>query len=471
MLWDPIDRGLWGIAISILLFAAISYLNKGKKRENSNERIVMYGFAVYLVLSAIYFIILYVLEISKPGLFINGNFYGDYDILSTGTTKLLFIASNVLFLASHFLLLLAIERVLNLTKYLISLLNFIIIVITIVFLSIATYGVNGSTNIFMDIVFLLLEVFRYIRFVFLLIVCYYATKWAQLEFKSVTGFLFLGYILIQWGAELATGYKSIGLIPLFLPPIITIIGTLSFIIPQLIPHRYLSKGLTMWKIIGTTIIAFSVARDLFFIFIGVWAFNYNIIFGNITISLIMYAIIQHIFTELSLKPKDPKRVSRFILLWKIIGVLLICSYLSITIYLISREISLTYPTVTYNSLAYFLAIYIIIKNIKTERIAETKGEFKEILGIFIKPEKLTEEEITFHKEQKICLVCKGKVLGFNSFICKCDALYCEKCAQTLSDLENACWVCEAPFDELKPVKLYKEKELDDITVEKPHKKK
>ena len=100
----------------------------------------------------------------------------------------------------------------------------------------------------------------------------------------------------------------------------------------------------------------------------------------------------------------------------------------------------------------------------------TKEEFKEILGIFIKPEKLTEEEITFHKEQKICLVCKGKVLGFNSFICKCDALYCENCAQTLSDLENACWVCEAPFDELKPVKLHNEKEDLFIVEEKPHKK-
>ena len=44
------------------------------------------------------------------------------------------------------------------------------------------------------------------------------------------------------------------------------------------------------------------------------------------------------------------------------------------------------------------------------------------------------------------------------YICKCDALYCEKCAKTLEDLENACWVCNAPFNESKPMKSFKEEE-------------
>ena len=469
MIWDSLDRGLWGIAITILLMVGIFYFNKGRKRENSNERIVMYGFTVYLVLSAICFVFLYLLAISRSGVFINGTFFGDFDAPLTMVAKLFSMSYNILFLASHFLLLLAIEKVLNLTKYLVSLINLVIIVIIIIFLAIAIFG-NGSTTIYAEIALVLGDIFKYIRFVFLLVICYYATKWAQLEFKSVTAFLFLGYILIQWGAELATGYKSIGLIPLFLPPIITIIGTLSFIIPQLITPKYLSKALTIWKIIGTTIIGFSVARDLYFIYIGIWNFNYNIIFGNITISLIMYAIIQHIFSELNLKPKEPKRVSQLVILWKIVGISVICSYLLITLYLISGGFSINYSTFAYNFLAYILAIYILIKNIKTEKSTESKREFKEILGIFTKPESLTEEEITFHKEQKICLVCKGNVLGFNSFICKCDALYCLKCAQTLSDLENACWVCEAPFDELKPVKLYKEEEDAPIVEEKPHKK-
>ena len=53
-----------------------------------------------------------------------------------------------------------------------------------------------------------------------------------------------------------------------------------------------------------------------------------------------------------------------------------------------------------------------------------------------KPKTLTEEEKKSHREKKICLVCKRKVAGFDSFICpKCDKplnfinrkIWCEYC--------------------------------------------
>jgi len=80
----------------------------------------------------------------------------------------------------------------------------------------------------------------------------------------------------------------------------------------------------------------------------------------------------------------------------------------------------------------------------------------------LKPGEITAEEVTFYREKKICLVCKGKVVKFN-YICECDALYCENCVRTLGNLENACWVCNAPFDESKPSIPYKiEKEEGEI---------
>ena len=115
------------------------------------------------------------------------------------------------------------------------------------------------------------------------------------------------------------------------------------------------------------------------------------------------------------------------------------------------------------------AIYRIVKliAIKPQRIIkksiDEKGESKDFLSLFIKPQKLSKEEVSIFKEKKICLVCKGKVLRFNSFICECDTLYCENCAQTLSKLENACWVCNVPFDQSKPSKPY-EKEEEKITI-------
>jgi len=93
--------------------------------------------------------------------------------------------------------------------------------------------------------------------------------------------------------------------------------------------------------------------------------------------------------------------------------------------------------------------------------------------MFTKPQKVTEEEVSIAKEKKICLVCKGKVLGHNVFICLgCDTFYCQKCAYALENLENACWVCETPFDESKPSKPYKkvEEEIKVEISEKPQKK-
>ena len=87
------------------------------------------------------------------------------------------------------------------------------------------------------------------------------------------------------------------------------------------------------------------------------------------------------------------------------------------------------------------------------------------------PQKITEEEVTYFKEKKICLVCKGNIEGFNNYICpKCEVLYCENCARTLIDLENTCWVCESPLDKSKPSKPFKRKE-DEIPIKKNSQKK
>ena len=86
-------------------------------------------------------------------------------------------------------------------------------------------------------------------------------------------------------------------------------------------------------------------------------------------------------------------------------------------------------------------------------------------------QKITAEEVTYFKEKKICLVCKGNIEGFNNYICpKCEVLYCENCARTLIDFENTCWVCEFPMDKSKPSKPFKRKE-DEILIKKGSQKK
>ena len=70
---------------------------------------------------------------------------------------------------------------------------------------------------------------------------------------------------------------------------------------------------------------------------------------------------------------------------------------------------------------------------------------------------ITEDNLTIHKEQKICLVCRSEIKGY-MYSCECNANYCESCAQALTKLENACWVCNAPMDQSKPIKPYKKDE-------------
>ena len=71
------------------------------------------------------------------------------------------------------------------------------------------------------------------------------------------------------------------------------------------------------------------------------------------------------------------------------------------------------------------------------------------------------------------MVCKRNITGFSSlFICtECKSLYCKKCAQALSVLENMCWACDAQIDESKPMKPFKSEEEMELEIsEEPQKK-
>jgi len=95
---------------------------------------------------------------------------------------------------------------------------------------------------------------------------------------------------------------------------------------------------------------------------------------------------------------------------------------------------------------------------------------EQMIQMLQKPAILTdhiiEEKVTIHKEKKICLVCKGEASGF-AYNCDCGVFYCENCARALTELENVCWVCNAPIDTSKPAKPYKEeKEKIDLKEKK-----
>ncbi|MHA2397291.1 MAG: hypothetical protein ACXADU_00180 [Promethearchaeota archaeon] len=106
------------------------------------------------------------------------------------------------------------------------------------------------------------------------------------------------------------------------------------------------------------------------------------------------------------------------------------------------------------------------KNKKKEIVKEIKLK-ESLFRLYERPDYITEEEVSFHREKKICLVCKGSVSRINYICPKCSALYCDKCSDQLSELENMCWVCDEPFDDTKPVRPYqKKKPKEDETLGK-----
>ncbi|MFX1337541.1 MAG: B-box zinc finger protein, partial [Promethearchaeota archaeon] len=170
---------------------------------------------------------------------------------------------------------------------------------------------------------------------------------------------------------------------------------------------------------------------------------------------------------------NPEFFARDIKYWYLFILTLIVCVLFSTIYNVIVVKTIEYVLGSFIYLIfYFLECFFLIRWIKREKSQDSQTNIG-IRGVFTKPEKMTEEEVSISKEKKICLVCKNKVARFNIYICpECDTLYCENCARTLSNLENLCWVCDTPFDESKPVKFFKKvKEMEEIEIsEKPQNK-
>jgi len=117
-----------------------------------------------------------------------------------------------------------------------------------------------------------------------------------------------------------------------------------------------------------------------------------------------------------------------------------------------------------------LAFYVMYIGLRegTEKVEIAKDDVKVESKLFriatTRPKKITEEEVSIYKEKKICLVCKGSASKFTYICNNCEALYCHNCAETLSNLENQCWVCDAPIDDTKPVK-HQEPDTTEVKIE------
>jgi len=175
----------------------------------------------------------------------------------------------------------------------------------------------------------------------------------------------------------------------------------------------------------------------------------------IWIGLIIYLLSYGSFRK-GLRSEGVVRKKYFLLSF---GVILLCFSQAIAGFSTSFVLLTILRTTT------LIASSIMYFSLREEPLKKEKNRTKEIQvegDLFrlykINRENITEEEIVFHKENKLCLVCKNKVEGFTYICPECDALYCQKCAQVLANLENTCWACDALIDKSKPKKKFKGEE-------------
>lgn len=259
---------------------------------------------------------------------------------------------------------------------------------------------------------IIISIYSVILSVAVMLTFYFLMKKSNRELKLISLLLYLGYATALLGAEInSADFKQLSLFPLELGPIIQIAGLLCWIIPPLIKYELLEKYRNTLKMTPVVIIPLIIIMEIIIIVFVATAVN-QLVGAFVSVISSIFVFILYLLNLLHLE-----------------------------------ELPVTRPS---------------------------EGLEVSTLEIFTRPKNIDEEEISISKEKKICLVCKGHVSGFNSFICTCDAIYCQKCARALSKLENTCWACGVPLDKNRPVSKQKRelgKEFIKITEDKNQKKK
>jgi len=296
MIWDPVERFLWGIGITIAFVIGIYFIRIAKKREVFNERIIMLGLASLLFGFAFSLLFTHFQVLQIPGISINNTFCGDYGAVEENSSyKFLGSLSYISFGIGGMLFALAFDIIIKRTKYLLTII-FITIILIEIFVSIFlnldwARGVFNYLLLPMVIIFVPLILFLY-------------TKWSHLEFKAVSSFLLFGFLLFMISLNLAKrAHKNINIFPLFLSPLCLIIGCCIIILPIIIQPKVLSGALVYWVLFAI----FTIPLFVYILFVDIseaYVQNFNLLFvlefygAVVYIYILFYLIINDIRSEM-----------------------------------------------------------------------------------------------------------------------------------------------------------------------------
>ncbi len=231
---------LTGIGITILFFCGIIYINRGRKREVLNEKIMMVGFGCYfigLTFQRLFGGYLGHFFISG-GEFTNYRYMGSFD--DPGEIfEILFKVDYALWAIGAALFILAFEIGIKKTKYLLTIIQIPLIILIIIL----PYGLAR-------------ELQRYILYPFstsiIIASIVLLGKWSRFELKAISSMLFFGVVFLMMSSGLVSkSVKELDIpLMLYLSPIFYIIGALVVMLPLIIDLKYISHMLRFLSICG-----------------------------------------------------------------------------------------------------------------------------------------------------------------------------------------------------------------------------
>ncbi|MFW9951908.1 MAG: sensor histidine kinase [Candidatus Thorarchaeota archaeon] len=274
MIWDPLERLMWGIALTIGITCGIYFILISRKREIFRERAIMQGLASLPLGFALSLFFIYFQALQINGALSDFIFCGNYEDVITPSYEILGKLSYASFGLGGAFFVFGFERIVNRTKYFLTLTFIVVILIEII---VGNYEIARSVFNFL-LLPLMLFVIPSILFLY--------TKWSHLEFKAVSSFLLFGFLLFILSLNLAKrAHKSLNVFPLYLSPLFFIIGCCITALPIIINPKVLSKALFYW-------ILFTILTMLMFLPILI----FDIIFGlNIIFLVEFYAIFGYIY--------------------------------------------------------------------------------------------------------------------------------------------------------------------------------
>lgn len=383
-IWDPLERLLGGIAITLGVISAILYLYRSRERTLQSERLLVLAFGILISGATVLITFYYFLQFLLPGSFTQYAFYIDDSIVDLNYKTVERLGWLIFFIIYSLYVFFQERIVIKGTKYSFT----IIMVVFLVLMSITL------THDIFDTIQTLCYGFLGLVVTIMIIIM---TRRSRVEFKAVGAFLIASLVINSLSFRLlGLPFKELNLLPLFLPQLFIIIGWILTMIPFLIKPSRLARAKDYW-----------IANIIFILIFLTFIFILYFLVGDIT------------------------------------------KFFTLTVYVIISV----------------YAGFDTLKSLKSVSLVKVSPEFQKdtqsVLEPFTRPQKITEEEVTISKEKRVCLVCKVK-LERSMYICPdCQTFYCKKCSNALMGLENACWFCNAPFDELKPSKPFKYDEKEE----------